>query len=99
MKGKNEPLPIGSIIKLKEGQVKLMIIGYLKYAVGDQEKIFDYAGCLYPNGYQSKEKCVVFNHEDIIKVYALGYQDDLQEYFEAQLIQQFQRFKPGVKFD
>lgn len=42
-------LPIGSVVTLKEGTKKLMIIGRLQQNVNTQ-KIYDYAGCLWPEG-------------------------------------------------
>ena len=59
-----ELLPIGSVVVLKEGTKKLMIIGRLQ-ANPKTKKLYDYAGCPWPEGYMDKEHCYVFNHEDI----------------------------------
>ena len=50
MEGKNRPLPIGSVVILKGANTKMMILGYLKYGPENRTDIFDYAGCLYPQG-------------------------------------------------
>lgn len=52
-------LPIGSVVTLKEGT----------------KKLYDYAGCLWPEGYMDKEHCYVFDHEDIDCLFYIGLQD------------------------
>lgn len=47
----NEVLPIGSIVQLNNGEVKLMIIN--RYPLYNNHGVigyFDYSGCVYPNG-------------------------------------------------
>ncbi len=81
-------LPIGSVVSLYGGQKRLMILGYVKYLKGDTEnKIYDYCGCTYPEGYMDSESTAVFNHDDIEHIYALGYQDDVQFEFRDKLMQ------------
>lgn len=46
-------LPIGSVVTLKEGTKRLMIIGRLQQNVRTK-KVYDYAGCLWPEGYMDK---------------------------------------------
>ena len=57
-------LPIGSVVTLKEGTKRLMIIGRLQQNVRTK-KVYDYAGCLWPEGYIDKDSCYVFDHEDM----------------------------------
>ena len=57
-------LPIGSVVTLKEGKKKLMIIGRIQENE-KTKKLYDYAGCQWPEGYKDKDHCYVFNHEDI----------------------------------
>lgn len=64
-------MPIGSVVTLKKGTKKLMIIGRFQQNV-KTKKIYDYAGCLWPEGYMDKEHSYVFNHEDIDILYYLG---------------------------
>ena len=59
-------LPIGSVVTLKEGTKKLMIMGRLQQNM-KTKKIYDYAGCLWPEGYMDKEHCYVlfaYNYRD-----------------------------------
>ena len=67
-------LPIGSVVTLKEGTKRLMIIGRLQQNVRTK-KVYDYAGCLWPEGYMDKDSCYVFDHEDIDCLYYIGLQD------------------------
>ncbi len=78
-------LPIGTVVLLKGAEKRLMIIGYCKYKMGDDTTIYDYAGCLYPEGFISPETTALFNHEDIDKIYALGFQNELRFAFEGKL--------------
>lgn len=96
---KNGPLPIGSVVQLEGGEIKLMILGYLKYGPHNKTDIYDYAGCVYPKGYRSLEETYVFNHKNIEKVYAIGFQDERQEEFEKVLMEQFERSKGSGVFD
>lgn len=48
-------------------------------------KIYDYAGCLWPEGYMDKEHSYVFNHEDIDILYYLGMQDIEEFNFRSKL--------------
>ena len=52
-------LPIGSVVTLKEGTKKLMIMGRLQQNM-KTKKIYDYAGCLWPEGYMDKEHCLFY---------------------------------------
>ena len=58
-------LPIGSIVKLKQGKVKLMIIGYCKTLRNGEIKEKDYIACIYPLGLTDLDNLLVFNNEDI----------------------------------
>ncbi|MHC5251122.1 DUF4176 domain-containing protein [Listeria kieliensis] len=69
-------LELGTIIYLKEGNKKIMIIGRGQTIEKDgEEAFFDYAGCLYPEGINPKES-LFFNEENIDRVIALGYSDE-----------------------
>lgn len=74
-------LPIGSVIKLKRGDQKLMIITRTPL-YNNQGTIgyFDYSGCIYPIG-QIDQQMYFFNEEDIEKIYFEGYRDESEEEF------------------
>lgn len=74
-------LPIGSVVLLKEGIKKLMIIGIKPKKSDEPEKVFDYLGVLYPEGYLSNKYNFLFNHEDINDVVFAGYDNPERKTF------------------
>ena len=78
-------LPIGTVVMLKGGQKKAMIVGFCAMDRGDQGKMYDYSGCLYPEGMISSDKMLLFNHDQIDKVYFLGYTDEEEKQFKSKL--------------
>ncbi len=79
-------LPVGSVVSLYGGEKRLMILGYAKYLRdGDSNKVYDYCGCTYPEGYVGSEVTAVFDHDDIEHIYALGFQDEVQFEFREKL--------------
>ena len=80
-------LPIVSVVRLKEGQKRLMITGFLQMEQDEkgQKNIWDYSGCLYPEGMLTSEANYVFNHSQIEKVYFVGLVDEEEEEFKKKL--------------
>ena len=72
-------LPIGTVVMLKGGKKRAMIIGFCCSNNGDTSKIYDYAGCLYPEGTLSSDK--------IDKIYYLGLSDEEEKNFKTRLNQ------------
>ena len=81
-------LPIGSIVLLNNGTKKLMITGFCVAANNDQSKIFDYSGCLYPEGMLSSNEVALFNHDQIKQIYAIGFSDEEEKNFKIKLKQE-----------
>lgn len=79
-------LPIGSVVMLKGGTKRVMITGFCTVPNEDKEKVYDYSGCLYPEGVISTEQVLLFNHSDIEKIYYLGYIDDEEKKFKERLL-------------
>ena len=71
---KQELLALGSIVVLNGGHKKLMIIGRMQLQ-GKEEKLWDYLGVLYPEGYLGDNYKFLFNNEDISEVIFEGYSD------------------------
>ena len=67
-------LPIGSVVLLKEGKKRVMVYGR-KMKSRDDNKEYDYIGCLYPEGYLSSDDVILFDHNQIQLVYFIGFQD------------------------
>lgn len=69
-------LPLGSVVLVKNAKKRIMITGFAIKAAEKPNKIWDYIGCLYPEGVQSPDKNLLFDHKDIGTIYAVGYCDD-----------------------
>lgn len=78
-------LPIGSVVLMKDATKRVMITGYAVRSAQFGEKIFDYIGCLYPEGVIAHDKNLLFDHRDIQQIFALGYSDDEQKAFSKKL--------------
>lgn len=65
-------LPIGSVVLLTNTLKKVMITGYLVVSNNNSKIIYDYAGCMYPEGVISSEQVIVFNRNQIKEVIHTG---------------------------
>lgn len=72
-------LPMGSIVRLKESNKKLMIIGRQQKRT-DTNKIFDYLAIFYPIG-TIDNNVILFNEEDIDELVFRGYCDIEEQEF------------------
>lgn len=88
----NKYLPIGSIVELKNNDKKFMITGYFSLECDDSIKIYDYVGCLYPEGLLLKNNNYSFNHEEIVKVIFNGYVSDEYNVLIANLLDKISNF-------
>ena len=70
-------LPLGSIVRLKNGKKKVMISGFCLTA--SNGKLYDYCGYLYPEGVIVNNKIGMFDHDQIEEVIFIGYDRDLEE--------------------
>jgi len=76
-------LSIGSVVRLKQGERKLMVLN--RFPLSNQNGIvgyFDYSGCLYPEGHISQD-VFFFNSEDIDEVFFEGYIDENEGKFRS----------------
>lgn len=67
-------LPLGTIVLLKEASKKMMIIGYCP--VTQDNKMFDYSGCLWPEGVIGSDKSLLFNHDQIGQIFSEGFKNE-----------------------
>lgn len=79
-----EYLPLGSVITLKNGSKRLMIVGRLQNQIGSND-IYDYAAVLWPEGLVDSKHFYLFNQEDLDKLYYIGLQDMEEFQFRAVL--------------
>ena len=81
MQENNKMLPLGSIVHLKEGTAKMLIMGRASLLANEGEKpmLFDYASVMYPIGFNGKEQIYYFNEEHIDQVLFTGFNDSDDE--------------------
>lgn len=68
-------LPPGSVVKLKGAIRRLQIIGLVQ-ANAETKKLYDYCAVPFPEGYIGTDKVLMFQHEDIDRIYAVGHLDE-----------------------
>lgn len=78
-------LPVGTVVMLKGGKKRAMITGFCSISGDDKSKIYDYSGCLYPEGFISSNQTLLFNHNQIDKVYHVGLIDEEEKEFKQKL--------------
>lgn len=83
---KKDILPLGSVVLLNGGTKKVMIIGYCMKTPDNPDKIYDYCGCVFPEGVLRSDITCVFNHEQIKQIYFSGYKDDEANQFLDRVI-------------
>jgi hypothetical protein len=93
-------LPIGTIVYLKEGTSKIMILNRCPIIKSNDENVlFDYSGAIYPLGLDNK-KTLYFNKENIDQVVFKGYTDEEDERYiklvNDMLINKKDEFKKGT---
>ena len=59
-------LPAGSVVLLEGATKRLMITGFCTMAAEEAEGVmYDYSGCMYPEGMISSDQNALFNHDQI----------------------------------
>ena len=81
----NKYLPIGTICSLKNNNKKIMIISYFSLEYNGNVKMYDYKGCVYPEGLLLPAQTVSFNHEEIEKIEYVGFKNEQYEIFNNML--------------
>lgn len=84
----NKYLPIGTVVVLKNATKRVMITGFASMSPETGDTIFDYSGCVYPEGFLDYNEVCVFNHEQIEKIFHMGYIDEEEQTFKKSLVEQ-----------
>lgn len=92
-------LPIGSVVLLKNGIKKAMVIGILQSTVDKEKEIteYDYIGVLYPEGFFDVKSMFFFNHDQINDVVFRGYENPEREEFIDKLEENLEKFTKLLK--
>ena len=88
-------LPIGTVCLLKGAKKRVMITGFCTIADTNKEEIYDYNGCMYPEGVITSDKTCLFNHDQIEKIYYMGYSDQEDKLFKNNLKELVEQIKSG----
>lgn len=95
----NELLPVGSVVLLKNSEKRVTVMGFCQAKPDDTDTVYDYCGCLYPEGYIDADHVYLFNHEQVEKVYSLGYMDEEQFAFREKIMDILFQMKGGAQAD
>ena len=79
-----ELLPIGSVVLLKGGKKKVVIVG-IKQTDLNTNKLYDYLTVPYPEGFLNSECMFFTNHDLIEEVTFKGYEDEERREFIKKL--------------
>lgn len=92
-------LPIGSVVLLKNGIKKAMVVGILQSTVDKENEIteYDYIGVLYPEGFFDVKSMFFFNHDQINDVVFRGYENPEREEFIDKLEENLEKFTKLLK--
>lgn len=78
-------LPVGSVVLLKGGIKKLVIMGIKQANAEEPDVEYDYAGVMYPEGYLGNDTLYLFNHADINDIIFTGYTNPERNDFLAEV--------------
>lgn len=77
--------PIGTVVRLKDGEKRLMITGVKQTNLDGDGEEYDYISVLYPEGHLGESFQYLFYHEDIEEVFFKGYEDEERNTFIQKL--------------
>ena len=92
----SELFPIGSVVLLKGGSKRLMIVGRVVSHDGGEE-INDYIGCFYPQGVVDVDNLFFFNQDSIEAVFFIGFQDSEEIEFKKEVLSKLDEGKVVVE--
>lgn len=78
-------LPIGSVVLLKGGNKRIMIIGRIQTKSGE-ERIYDYSACYYPQGMVGSDSTFFFDKDAIEEVFYRGFEDEEELSFRENVL-------------
>lgn len=88
-------IPLGSVVYLKGGIKKLLIVARAINVANDgKQYFFDYGGVLYPEGITGNQMAY-FNHDDVSSVFFRGCDDDENKGM-SDAINQFVESQPNL---
>lgn len=79
-----ELLPLGSVVTLRGGEKRIMIVGRFQKEKSTGQW-FEYAAVLWPEGMIRSDRMFLFNQEDIRLIHFIGLQDQEEFVFRSVL--------------
>lgn len=96
-------LPIGTVLLLKGGKKEVMITSYCIFptniqikegkAVKPDQKMYEYGGCIYPEGILDTSMSCAFNHSQIEKIVHMGYENEEYKKLSERLNKGYDEYK------
>lgn len=78
-------LPLGSVVLLNGGNKRLMVVSRIS-ANESSDKVYDYVGCPYPEGFDSSKMFYFFDHDAIERIDFIGFQDPEELRFREEVL-------------
>ena len=78
-------LPLGSVVCVRGGSKRLMIIGRVQARVGSS-RIYDYSACRYPEGILTPGELFFFDHDAVSQLFFVGFQDEEELVFRNDVL-------------
>ena len=78
-------LPIGSVVRIS-GAVRLLMICGRIVGRGEDDTLYDYVGCIYPEGVVDSESMFFFNRDAIEQVLFIGFQNEEELQFKSEIL-------------
>lgn len=69
-------IPLGSVVRLKDANASVMVTGYAAVDEEEKNKVYDYAGCQYPEGVIDQDELLLFDHNQIDQIIYIGYESE-----------------------
>ena len=89
-------LPIGSVCRLKGATRYLMVTGFC-VKKEEENEMYDYLGCVYPQGVVSTDVNFLFNHDQIEELAFKGFVNDAEKAFKEKLLEVVNNEEPTIK--
>ena len=91
-------LPLGSVVRLKNGKELMMIQGFVPNDLRKKDTYYDYEGNIFVTGRQG-DIVYMFNEEDIAEVLFIGYQTPESIEFRRKVTKVRNNLRKGMKLE
>ena len=87
-------LPVGTVVVLKGGLKTAAITGFCSIEAG-KDKMWDYSGCLFPEGFLSSNQTLLFDHDQIETIHHMGLVNEEEIAFKKKIVEFAQNREAG----